>query len=162
MLPSLAGAWRRAAPLHQCGPITSEFCSSRLYDISCKLPLHSVVTTGGAPLPPGLSHPSPSKCHPVIHRLLPLYLPGALQHLSSSWQGPCRWITPESSSSASTAVRTASTLPPTTVYQGPSPPSPKRVTLRTLRSKYDSGIPISMATAYDYPSAVHVRVWVGR
>ena len=40
---------------------------------------------------------------------------------------------------------------------GPSSPSPKRVTLRTLRDKYMRGEPISMVTAYDYPSAVHVR-----
>ena len=40
---------------------------------------------------------------------------------------------------------------------GPSSPSPKRVTLRTLVAKYQRGDPISMVTAYDYPSAVHVR-----
>ena len=45
-------------------------------------------------------------------------------------------------------------LPP---CSGPSSPSPKRVTLRTLRDKYVRGEPISMVTAYDYPSAVHVR-----
>ena len=46
-------------------------------------------------------------------------------------------------------------LPP--CCSGPSSPSPKRVTLRTLREKYMRGEPISMVTAYDYPSAVHVR-----
>lgn len=30
------------------------------------------------------------------------------------------------------------------------------MTLRTLRKKYDLGEPLSMVTAYDYPSAVHV------
>jgi len=42
------------------------------------------------------------------------------------------------------------------VYSGPQAPSPKRVTLRTLKSKYAKKQPISMVTAYDYPSAVHV------
>jgi hypothetical protein len=42
------------------------------------------------------------------------------------------------------------------VYQGPSPPSAKRVTLKALRNKYKNGEPITMVTAYDYPSAVHV------
>lgn len=32
----------------------------------------------------------------------------------------------------------------------------RRVTLRTLRGQYERGEPISMVTAYDYPSAVHV------
>ena len=44
---------------------------------------------------------------------------------------------------------------------GPSAPSPKRVTLRTLRDKYRRGEPISMVTAYDYPSAVHVSAGGG-
>jgi ketopantoate hydroxymethyltransferase len=50
------------------------------------------------------------------------------------------------------------------VYTGPVSPSPKRVTLRTLRQKYESGEGISMVTAYDYPSAVHVRgsVYINR
>lgn len=43
-----------------------------------------------------------------------------------------------------------------TVYGGPSTQSAQAVTLRTLRAKYDKGVPISMVTAYDYPSAVHV------
>jgi len=42
------------------------------------------------------------------------------------------------------------------VYSGPSAASPSRVTLRTIRQKYAKGIPITMLTAYDYPSAVHV------
>jgi hypothetical protein len=47
--------------------------------------------------------------------------------------------------------------PEVAVYAGPQPPQ-KAVTLRTLRAKYEKNIPISMVTAYDYPSAVHVRV----
>jgi 3-methyl-2-oxobutanoate hydroxymethyltransferase len=46
--------------------------------------------------------------------------------------------------------------PDAAVYTGPAAPSPRRVTLRTLREKHAAGIPITMVTAYDYPSAVHV------
>lgn len=53
-------------------------------------------------------------------------------------------------------TRHASMQPEAVVYAGPSSPNPKRVTLRTLKSKYEKGEPISMVTAYDYPSAVHV------
>ena len=48
--------------------------------------------------------------------------------------------------------------PENTVYGGPTAPLPKRVTLRTIQSKYKKQEPISMVTAYDYPSAVHVRI----
>ena len=54
--------------------------------------------------------------------------------------------------------RSMSQAPDTTVYSGPSSPSPRRVTLKTLRDKYARKQPISMVTAYDYPSAVHVRM----
>jgi len=51
----------------------------------------------------------------------------------------------------------ASNLPENTVYGGPVDKSPlKRVTLRSLTDKYVAGVPLSMLTAYDYPSAVHV------
>ena len=53
-------------------------------------------------------------------------------------------------------ARPHSNRPEHAVYVGPSAPSPRRVTLRTLRDKYNRGVPISMVTAYDYPSAVHV------
>lgn len=53
----------------------------------------------------------------------------------------------------------ASAHPEVTVYTGPQSPR-KAVTLRTLRSKYEKGQPITMVTAYDYPSAVHVS-WHG-
>lgn len=53
-----------------------------------------------------------------------------------------------------------SNVPEHAVYGGPISPSPKRVTLRTLQQKYAKGEPISMVTAYDYPSAVHVRVLI--
>lgn len=57
---------------------------------------------------------------------------------------------------AGSGTRWLSNKPEHTVYSGPSAPSPRRVTLRTLRDKYKRGEPISMVTAYDYPSAVHV------
>lgn len=53
-----------------------------------------------------------------------------------------------------------SNQPADTVYSGPAVPPPSRVTLRTLMRKYSRGEPISMVTAYDYPSAVHVSRWV--
>ena len=67
---------------------------------------------------------------------------------------------PSCATSAARVVPTGrgfSNLPLDTVYGGPSSPNPKRVTLRTLDAKYRRGDIISMVTAYDYPSAVHVR-----
>lgn len=52
--------------------------------------------------------------------------------------------------------RSFSNLPEDTVYSGPTTQSTKRVTLRSLRKKYAAKEPITMVTAYDYPSAVHV------
>ena len=46
--------------------------------------------------------------------------------------------------------------PEQSVYGGPKPAS-ERVTLRKLAGKYRRGERISVVTAYDYPSAVHVR-----
>lgn len=54
-------------------------------------------------------------------------------------------------------VRELSNLPESTIYSGPQAASAKRVTLRTLQEKYAAREPLSMVTAYDYPSAVHVR-----
>lgn len=54
-----------------------------------------------------------------------------------------------------TTMRHLSQKPETTIYGGPSSPV-KPVTLRTLQSKYSKGEAITMLTAYDYPSAVHV------
>ncbi len=48
------------------------------------------------------------------------------------------------------------------MYSGPRAPAPARVTLRTLRAKYARGEPLTMVTAYDYPSAVHVRCFCMR
>ena len=50
----------------------------------------------------------------------------------------------------------ASMQPEHAVYSGPQPAQARRVTLRTLRAKHARGEPLTMVTAYDYPSAVHV------
>ncbi|CAK9134374.1 unnamed protein product [Ilex paraguariensis] len=54
-------------------------------------------------------------------------------------------------------LRSMSNVPENTVYGGPKPQNPdQRVTLTHLRQKYRKGEPITMVTAYDYPSAVHI------
>lgn len=54
-------------------------------------------------------------------------------------------------------ARTMSNLPENTVYGGPKPQSlAARVTLSSLRLKHRRGEPITVVTAYDYPSAVHL------
>lgn len=54
-------------------------------------------------------------------------------------------------------VRMMSNMPESTVYGGPKTQTPnQRVTLNNLRLKHRRGEPITMVTAYDYPSAVHV------
>jgi len=50
----------------------------------------------------------------------------------------------------------ASVQPEHTVYTGPQAGPARRVTLRTVRAKHARGEPLTMVTAYDYPSAVHV------
>lgn len=50
-------------------------------------------------------------------------------------------------------------MPESTVYGGPRPQessAARRVTVTTLRGKHRRGEPITVVTAYDYPSAVHV------
>ena len=57
--------------------------------------------------------------------------------------------------------RSMSNLPESTVYGGPKSKSPwKRVTLRHLEAKYQTNQPITVVTAYDYPSgqAIDQRV----
>ncbi|KAJ6795505.1 3-methyl-2-oxobutanoate hydroxymethyltransferase [Iris pallida] len=55
------------------------------------------------------------------------------------------------------AKRLMSNVPENTVYGGPKPQSPsQRTTLAHLRQKHRRGEPITMVTAYDYPSAVHL------
>lgn len=50
-----------------------------------------------------------------------------------------------------------SNVPENTVYGGPKNQNPnQRVTLTQLRQKHRKGEPITMVTAYDYPSAVHL------
>lgn len=50
-----------------------------------------------------------------------------------------------------------SNVPENTVYGGPKVQSPnQRVTLTHLKQKYKKLEPITVVTAYDYPSAVHL------
>ncbi|XP_060668503.1 3-methyl-2-oxobutanoate hydroxymethyltransferase 1, mitochondrial isoform X1 [Ziziphus jujuba] len=54
-------------------------------------------------------------------------------------------------------LRCMSNVPENTVYGGPKVQSPnQRVTLTHLRQKHKKGEPITVVTAYDYPSAVHL------
>jgi hypothetical protein len=58
----------------------------------------------------------------------------------------------------SQSCRLFSSKPDSSVYGGPKTQNPQRQTLRTLRKAYKDGVKLSMVTAYDYPSAVHVRL----
>ncbi|KAL7158817.1 hypothetical protein ABFS83_02G168300 [Erythranthe nasuta] len=61
------------------------------------------------------------------------------------------------SNSALSLLRRMSNVPENTVYGGPKPQNhTQRVTLTHLRQKHKKGEPITMVTAYDYPSAVHL------
>lgn len=54
-------------------------------------------------------------------------------------------------------LRCMSNVPENTVYGGPKPQNPnQRVTLTHLKQKHKKGEPITVVTAYDYPSAVHL------
>ncbi|KAF7138958.1 hypothetical protein RHSIM_Rhsim07G0205800 [Rhododendron simsii] len=54
-------------------------------------------------------------------------------------------------------IRCMSNVPENTVYGGPKTQNPnQRVTLTHLKQKHRKGEPITMVTAYDYPSAVHL------
>lgn len=85
-----------------------------------------------------------------------------LQSLQSS--SSCRMACIVAKSRATTqcssllrCIRSMSNVPENTVYSGPiSQNSNQRVTLAQLRQKHKKSEPISMVTAYDYPSAVHV------
>ncbi|CAA7402712.1 unnamed protein product [Spirodela intermedia] len=66
---------------------------------------------------------------------------------------PCR----RASAGAGAVNRLLSNIPEDTVYGGPKPQTvSQRTTLTNLRQKYRRGEPITVVTAYDYPSAVHV------
>nr|KJB24788.1 hypothetical protein B456_004G160400 [Gossypium raimondii] len=55
--------------------------------------------------------------------------------------------------------RCMSHVPENTVYGGPTPQTAdRRVTLNQLKQKYKKGEPITVVTAYDYPSAVHLDI----
>ncbi|KAK2999402.1 hypothetical protein RJ639_023167 [Escallonia herrerae] len=60
-------------------------------------------------------------------------------------------------SSLARSSRYMSNIPEDTVYGGPKPQNhDQRVTLTHLRQKHRKGEPITMVTAYDYPSAAHL------
>ncbi|KAE8681967.1 3-methyl-2-oxobutanoate hydroxymethyltransferase 1 [Hibiscus syriacus] len=62
-----------------------------------------------------------------------------------------------SSVSGARLIRRLSNVPENTVYGGPKPQTPnQRMTLNQLKQKYKKGEPITVVTAYDYPSAVHL------
>lgn len=105
--------------------------ASRMY------PLHD-TTTSHTHIPP---HAAPAV------RALP-----SLDH--NAWR-------PRMASTATTTTpavpqRSFTNKPEHTVYSGPSAQS--RITLKTIAEKHKRGERISMVTAYDYPSAVHVGV----
>lgn len=88
------------------------------------------------------------------------------RHASPAWLHPKRLCQPlpssqhtPSTATAPTQARAMSTGAEGVVYAGPQAPSPKKVTIRVLRSKYAKKEPITMVTAYDYPSAVHVGAY---
>jgi 3-methyl-2-oxobutanoate hydroxymethyltransferase len=54
-------------------------------------------------------------------------------------------------------IRSMSNVPENTVYGGPKSQSPDhRITMTQIKQKHKKGEPITMVTAYDYPSAVHL------
>ncbi|KAF8379597.1 hypothetical protein HHK36_029038 [Tetracentron sinense] len=54
-------------------------------------------------------------------------------------------------------LRKMSNVPENTVYGGPKPQNPnQRITLTHLKQKHQKNEPITVVTAYDYPSAVHL------
>ncbi|KAJ4843875.1 3-methyl-2-oxobutanoate hydroxymethyltransferase 2, mitochondrial [Turnera subulata] len=66
-------------------------------------------------------------------------------------------IKPHLSSFLRRGVRCMSNVPENTVYGGPKPQNPnQRITLTQIRQKHRKGEPITVVTAYDYPSAVHL------
>jgi hypothetical protein len=101
---------------------------------------------------------------PTLAATAPLAAPGLVARSFASWGSRPLQAAGRAAAPAATAaaVRPLSVQPEAAVYMGPAPRGPSRVTLRTLRKKYDLGEPLSMVTAYDYPSAVHVRPCAGR
>mmetsp|Transcript_14980 Transcript_14980/g.42054 ORF Transcript_14980/g.42054 Transcript_14980/m.42054 type:complete len:296 (-) Transcript_14980:563-1450(-) len=55
------------------------------------------------------------------------------------------------------AKQVSSLAPEQAVYSGPQSRSPGTTNLGSIRRMYESGEPIVMITAYDYPSAVHIE-----
>ncbi|KAL4373479.1 hypothetical protein HN51_007368 [Arachis hypogaea] len=73
-----------------------------------------------------------------------------------------RFLTKHSPSSSFSSsilrhIRFMSNVPENTVYSGPTPQTANQITTLTqLRQKHRNSKPITMVTAYDYPSAVHL------
>lgn len=65
-------------------------------------------------------------------------------------------LSPPNPHTSGLQVRQMSNLPESTVYGGPQSLPTQRFNLRLLQRKYKAGEPVTMVTAYDYPSAVHV------
>lgn len=66
-------------------------------------------------------------------------------------------LKPNSNSNFFTLLRCMSNVPEDTVYGGPKNQNPnQRVTLTHIRQKHRKAQPITVVTAYDYPSAVHL------
>lgn len=80
-----------------------------------------------------------------------------LSFTMASFKSLLRITSPSSSSLILRKIRCMSNIPENTVYSGPTPQTQnKRVTLTQLRQKHRNSEPITMVTAYDYPSAVHI------
>ncbi|KAG2500863.1 hypothetical protein HYH03_001624 [Edaphochlamys debaryana] len=104
------------------------------------------------------STPAPASPSPLHRSPSPSPAPRPSSAPASSAASP-RAASPSAVQSASPGFavqRSMSQYAEAAVYAGPAPRNPARVTLRTIRKKYEQGEPITMVTAYDYPSAVHV------
>eukprot|EP00798_Chlamydomonas_sp_ICE-L_P028055 gene28055-31156_t len=121
--------------IREVGLVTASSIGAALANIprtlasTCKNP----PSWAGPPLGPTQPSPTPMDHG---HQLCQKLLPTKLQQL--------------------THTRGFAQSPENVVYSGPTSTAPKRVTLRTLRSKHAKNEPITMCTAYDYPSAVHM------
>ncbi|KAJ4956225.1 hypothetical protein NE237_013008 [Protea cynaroides] len=85
-----------------------------------------------------------------LHPLSRMVLPSIISKLAASYVF-------SRAAYLSSCSRRMSNVPENSVYGGPKSQNPdQRVTLNNLRKKYRSAEPITVVTAYDYPSAVHV------
>ena len=127
---SSAAAWPLAAPAAAAHPAAAELASSSLQP--------GVPTAARPGVGPGALGPDPNSGSAALQA----------RHAASRLGARA--------SSAGQTRGFASVQPEHTVYSGPQTAPARRVTLRTLRAKHARGEPLTMVTAYDYPSAVHV------